>query len=144
VRVGELVTYTITLSNSGTTTATVAVTDVLDARLSYVGANIAPDSTAGGVLAWHGVVVPAGEARHITVTVRAGANTPLWASYVVTNSVQISLPVADDGAGCGRGGGRTAARLPADGDAAAGAGAARLHPDGDAGAVGAGRGTVGA
>jgi uncharacterized repeat protein (TIGR01451 family) len=90
VRVGELVTYTITLSNSGTMTATVAVTDVLDARLSYVDASIAPDSTAGGVLAWHGVVVPAGEARHITVTVRAGANTPLWASYAVTNSVQIS------------------------------------------------------
>jgi uncharacterized repeat protein (TIGR01451 family) len=102
VRVGELVTYTITLSNSGTTTATVAVTDVLDARLSYVGANIAPDSTAGGVLAWHGVVVPAGEARHITVTVRAGANTPLWASYVVTNSVQIayrSQTMARDAAG---------------------------------------------
>jgi uncharacterized repeat protein (TIGR01451 family) len=102
VRVGELVTYTITLSNSGTTTATVAVTDVLDARLSYVGANIAPDSTAGGVLAWHGVVVPAGEARHITVTVRAGANTPLWASYVVTNSVQISYrsrTMARDAAG---------------------------------------------
>ena len=102
VRVGELVTYTITLSNSGTMTATVAVTDVLDARLSYVDASIAPDSTAGGVLAWHGVVVPAGEARHITVTVRAGANTPLWASYVVTNSVQIayrSQTMARDAAG---------------------------------------------
>jgi uncharacterized repeat protein (TIGR01451 family) len=90
VRVGELVTYTITLSNSGTTTATVAVTDVLDARLSYVDASIAPDSTAGGVLAWHGVVVPAGEVQQIAVTVRAGANTPVWASYAVTNSVQIS------------------------------------------------------
>jgi uncharacterized repeat protein (TIGR01451 family) len=102
VRVGELVTYTITLSNSGTTTATVAVTDVLDARLSYVSASITPDSTAGGVLAWHGVVVPAGEARHITVTVRAGANTPVWASYVVTNSVQIayrSQTMARDAAG---------------------------------------------
>jgi len=102
VRVGELVTYTITLSNSGTMTATVAVTDVLDARLSYVDASIAPDSTAGGVLAWHGVVVPAGEARHITVTMRAGANTPLWASYVVTNSVQIayrSQTMARDAAG---------------------------------------------
>jgi len=90
VRVGDLVTYTITLSNSGTMTATVAVTDVLDARLSYVNANIAPNSMAGGVMAWHGVVVPPGAMRHITVTVRAGANTPLWASYAVTNSVQIS------------------------------------------------------
>jgi hypothetical protein len=48
------------------------------------------------------VVVPAGEARHITVTVRAGANTPLWASYVVTNSVQISYrsrTMARDAAG---------------------------------------------
>ena len=79
-----------------------AVTDVLDARLSYVSASITPDSTAGGVLAWHGVVVPAGEVQQIAVTVRAGANTPVWASYAVTNSVQISYrsqTMARDAAG---------------------------------------------
>jgi uncharacterized repeat protein (TIGR01451 family) len=55
VRVGELVTYTITLSNSGTTTATVAVTDVLDARLSYCGcASIAPEQH-GGWRRWPGM-----------------------------------------------------------------------------------------
>ncbi len=89
-RVGDLITYTLTLSNSGSVTATATVTDVLDGRRTFESASVTPDESAGGTLVWQNVVVPAGERVVITVTVRAGANTPLAQSYTVNNAMQVS------------------------------------------------------
>ncbi|GIV85691.1 MAG: hypothetical protein KatS3mg052_2698 [Candidatus Roseilinea sp.] len=60
-RVGDLITYTLTLSNSGNVTATATVTDVLDGRLTLEAASPMPDATSGGVLVWQNVSVPPGE-----------------------------------------------------------------------------------
>ncbi|WP_169238740.1 DUF7507 domain-containing protein [Candidatus Roseilinea sp. NK_OTU-006] len=89
-RVGELITYTLTLSNSGNVTATATVTDVLDGRLTLEAASPTPDATSGGVLVWQNVSVPPGEQVVMTVTVRAGANTSLAQSYTVVNAMQVS------------------------------------------------------
>ena len=79
---GELLTYTLTLTNSGGAPVTsYALTDVLGAGLSYVS------STQGGVnngqtTAWTGLTVPA--TGSLAVTLVARVNTPI-ASAAVSN-----------------------------------------------------------
>lgn len=90
VRVGDLITYTITLSNSGQITAVATVTDALDSRLTLVSATPTPDQTSGGVLVWQNVSVPPDGTVTLEVTVRAGANTPLTQPYSVTNAVTVT------------------------------------------------------
>ncbi|MDW8054981.1 MAG: hypothetical protein RMJ86_10630, partial [Anaerolineae bacterium] len=90
VRVGDLVSYTLVLSNTGAVAARATVTDALDGRMTFVTASVVPEESAGGVLVWRDVLVPAGQAVRITVTVRAGANTPLHQSYRVVNAMTVS------------------------------------------------------
>ncbi|MCS6774259.1 MAG: hypothetical protein NZ693_09155, partial [Thermoflexales bacterium] len=90
VHVGDLVGYTLVLSNTGAVAARATVTDALDGRMTFVTASVAPDESAGGMLVWRDVLVPAGEAVRITVTVRAGANAPMHQSYRVANAMVVS------------------------------------------------------
>jgi uncharacterized repeat protein (TIGR01451 family) len=86
-RVGELVTYTVVLSNSGSTAVTVQMTDTLAVSATLVSATPGY-SQAGQTLVWSNVVVPAGGTTTLTVTVRA-ASGPLPGGYTLDNSVQI-------------------------------------------------------
>ncbi|MCS7088083.1 MAG: hypothetical protein NZL91_05245, partial [Thermoflexales bacterium] len=90
VYVGDLVSYTLVLSNTGSAASRATVTDALDGRMTFVTASVVPEESAGGVLVWRDVLVPAGQAVRITVTVRAGANTPLHQSYRVVNAMTVS------------------------------------------------------
>jgi uncharacterized repeat protein (TIGR01451 family) len=85
--VGELVTYTVVLSNSGSTAVTVQMTDTLAVSATLVSATPGY-SQAGQTLVWSNVVVPAGGTTTLTVTVRA-ASGPLPGGYTLDNSVQI-------------------------------------------------------
>jgi len=84
---GELVTYTIVISNAGSAAVTARVTDTLAVSVTLVGATPGY-SQAGQTLAWSNVVVPAGGTTVLTITVRA-ASGPLPGGYVLPNSVTI-------------------------------------------------------
>jgi len=81
VRMGELVSYTIIVSNVGSAAVTVRVTDTLavSATPGY--------SQVGQTLVWSGVNVPAGGTVALTVTARAGSG-PLG-GYILSNDVII-------------------------------------------------------
>ncbi|MDW8395890.1 MAG: hypothetical protein RMM31_06585 [Anaerolineae bacterium] len=87
VRMGELVTYTIVLSNNGTVAATARVTDTLAVSATLVSAT-SGYTQIGQTLVWSNVVVPAGGTATLTVTVRA-ASGPLPGGYMLANSVSI-------------------------------------------------------
>ena len=87
VRMGELVTYTIVLSNAGSAAVTTRVTDTLAVSATLVSATPGY-SQAGQTLVWGNVVVPAGGTAVLTVTVRA-ASGPLPEGYLLFNSVII-------------------------------------------------------
>jgi uncharacterized repeat protein (TIGR01451 family) len=88
VRMGELVSYTIVISNSGSAAVTVQVTDTLPVSATLVSAT--PGYVQSGqTLVWSNVVVPAGGTAVLTVTVRA-ASGPLPEGYLLFNSVIIS------------------------------------------------------
>jgi uncharacterized repeat protein (TIGR01451 family) len=85
VRMGELVSYTIVISNSGSAAVTVQVTDTLAVSATLVSAT--PGYVQSGqTLVWSNVVVPAGGTAVLTVTVRA-ASGPLPGGYLLFNSV---------------------------------------------------------
>jgi len=84
---GELVSYTIVLSNAGSAAVTARVTDTLAVSATLVGATPGY-SQAGQTLVWSGVNVPAGGTVVLTVTVRA-ASGPLPGGYALANSVLI-------------------------------------------------------
>jgi uncharacterized repeat protein (TIGR01451 family) len=87
VRMGELVSYTIVISNSGSVSVTVQVTDTLAVSATLVSAT--PGYVQSGqTLVWSNVVVPAGGTAVLTVTVRA-ASGPLPEGYLLFNSVII-------------------------------------------------------
>jgi len=85
VRMGELVSYTIVLSNSGDAAVTARVTDTLAVSATLVSATPGY-AQSGQTLVWSGVNVPAGGTAVLTVTVRA-ASGPLPEGYTLFNSV---------------------------------------------------------
>jgi uncharacterized repeat protein (TIGR01451 family) len=87
VRMGELVSYTIVVSNVGDAAVTVRVTDTLAVSATLVSAT--PGYVQSGqTLVWSNVVMPAGGTAVLTVTVRA-ASGPLPEGYLLNNSVLI-------------------------------------------------------
>jgi uncharacterized repeat protein (TIGR01451 family) len=87
VRMGELVTYTIVVSNAGSADVAVTITDTLAESATLVGAT--PGYVQSGqTLAWSNVAVPADGTTVLTITVRA-ANGPLPEGYFLDNSVVI-------------------------------------------------------
>jgi uncharacterized repeat protein (TIGR01451 family) len=87
VRMGELVSYTIVVSNIGDAAVTVRVTDTLAVSATLVGATPGY-SQAGQTLVWSGVNVPAGGTAVLTVTVRAASGS-LPGGYILDNAVVI-------------------------------------------------------
>jgi uncharacterized repeat protein (TIGR01451 family) len=87
VRMGELVTYTIVVSNAGSADVAVTITDTLAVSATLVGATPGY-AQSGQTLVWSGVNVPAGGTAAITVTVRAGSG-PLPGGYTLGNSMTI-------------------------------------------------------
>ncbi len=88
--VGELVTYSITIVNTGTTTlTTVPLTDTFDGTyLSYSSATPAPDTTAAGQLNWNNVgPIAAGGQRVVTVTFTALAPTAATTNTATASAV---------------------------------------------------------
>jgi uncharacterized repeat protein (TIGR01451 family) len=87
VRMGELVSYTIVISNAGSADVAVTITDTLAVSATLVGAT--PGYLQSGqTLVWSGVNVPAGGTAVLTITVRAGSG-PLPGGYTLANSVTI-------------------------------------------------------
>jgi len=87
VRMGELVSYTIVASNSGSVPITAWVTDTLSVSATLVSATPGYVQHGQG-LVWSSVVVPAGATAALTITVRA-ASEQLPGGYTLDNSVQI-------------------------------------------------------
>jgi uncharacterized repeat protein (TIGR01451 family) len=87
VRMGELVSYTIVVSNSGSATVTVQVTDTLGVSATLVSAT--PSYVQSGqTLVWSNVVVPADGTVVLTVTVRVGSG-PLPGGYLLFNNAMV-------------------------------------------------------
>ena len=87
VRMGELVSYTIVISNAGSAAVTARVTDTLAVSATLVSAT--PGYVQSGqTLVWSGVNVPAGGTAVLTITVRA-ASGPLPEGYTLFNSMTI-------------------------------------------------------
>jgi uncharacterized repeat protein (TIGR01451 family) len=84
---GELVTYTIVISNAGSVPITARVTDTLAMSATLVSATPGY-AQSGQVLIWDGVGVPAGGVAVLTTTVQA-ASGALAGGYVLDNSVLI-------------------------------------------------------
>ncbi|MCS7061680.1 MAG: DUF11 domain-containing protein [Thermoflexales bacterium] len=86
-RMGELVSYTIVVSNPSESNVSVTVTDTLAVSATLESAT--PGYVQSGqTLVWENVVVPANETAVLTVTVRA-ASGPLPGGYVLNNGVVI-------------------------------------------------------
>jgi uncharacterized repeat protein (TIGR01451 family) len=87
VRMGELVTYTIVISNAGSAAVTARVTDTLAVSATLVSAT--PGYVQSGqTLVWSNVSVPAGGAVVLTTIVRAGSG-PLPSGYTLLNSATV-------------------------------------------------------
>jgi uncharacterized repeat protein (TIGR01451 family) len=84
-RMGELVSYTIVLSNAGSAAVTARVTNTLAVSATLVSGRYAQ---SGQTLAWSKVAVPADGTTVLTITVRA-ASGPLPEGYTLFNSVTI-------------------------------------------------------
>ena len=84
---GELVSYTIVISNAGSAAVTARVTDTLAVSATLVSAT-PRYAQSGQTLVWSGVNVPAGGTAVLTITVRA-ASGPLPEGYTLFNSVTI-------------------------------------------------------
>ena len=84
---GELVSYTIVISNAGSVAVTARVTDTLAVSATLVSATPGY-AQSGQTLAWSNVAVPADGTAAITVTVRAGSGL-LPGGYALGNSVTI-------------------------------------------------------
>ena len=88
--VGESITYTITLTNNGTATATgVELTDTLPSNVSYVSASAASGTTftptsTGGV--WAVPSIAPGEKRILTITVTATSAELKYNTVAITKS----------------------------------------------------------
>jgi uncharacterized repeat protein (TIGR01451 family) len=87
LRMGELVSYTIVVSNVGDAAVTVRVTDTLAVSATLVSATPGYNQT-GQTLVWSGVNVPAGGTAVLTITARAASGL-LPGGYLLNNSVLI-------------------------------------------------------
>ncbi|MCS7055399.1 MAG: alpha amylase C-terminal domain-containing protein, partial [Thermoflexales bacterium] len=86
---GDVLTYTLTLSSSAPVTVTAHVTDALPVSLTLLSAT--PGYVLSGTtLSWSGLSVPPYGTVALTITVRAGSG-PLPAGYVVTNTAQVGV-----------------------------------------------------
>ncbi len=89
---GQLLTYTLTISNSGPSVAEqVVVTDALPVEVQFVHAQPAPDSSPNPVV-WHLGDIPAGESRFLTLTVRVQS----WVRETFTNTAVVVSTTDDD------------------------------------------------
>ncbi|HFD40399.1 MAG TPA: DUF11 domain-containing protein, partial [Anaerolineae bacterium] len=89
---GQLLTYTLTISNSGPATAEqVVVTDTLPVEVQFVRAQPAPDSSPNPVV-WHLGDIPAGESRSLTLTVQVQS----WVTQPFTNTAVVASTTDDD------------------------------------------------
>ena len=92
---GENLTYTITLANSGGTAVTgFAVTDPLDANVTFVSANNGGTSAAG-VVSWTGLTVPANGSLVLTVVVTVNDPLPIGVVNVVNLAHPTGSPPPD-------------------------------------------------
>lgn len=105
VQAGDLITYSIRITNTGAVTvSSVVVTDPLDTNLEFIGGNPAP-SYGGGVLSWNlGNLGPGGSAS-LTFTARAitcTAGTITNTAYTTGQGLGLSSsgPVTHAIAGC--------------------------------------------
>ncbi|RLE27022.1 hypothetical protein DRJ54_08210, partial [Candidatus Acetothermia bacterium] len=80
-RVGDVVTWTVTMENTGLGPVyNVVVTDALGAGLSYVAADPAPDSAAGGVITWSLGAIPSGGTAEVELQAQVLACEDLYNS----------------------------------------------------------------
>ena len=88
VSVGDTVTYQIVLSNTGSITASLAVTDILDTHLAPVVASTIPTPTLvnSRTLVWSDLSILPLEVLTITVSAQALANSLLTDGYTVGNN----------------------------------------------------------
>ncbi|MCL5997364.1 MAG: DUF11 domain-containing protein, partial [Chloroflexi bacterium] len=87
VSVGDTVTYQIVLSNTGSITASLVVTDILDTHLAPVVASTIPSPTLvnSRTLVWSDLSILPFEVLTITVSAQALANSPLTDGYTAGN-----------------------------------------------------------
>ena len=100
---GDPASYTVTVSNAGTSAATnVVLTDTLPAEVSFVSATPAPTSVSGSVLTWSLGDLAAGGSVTITinVTVDATAGTATNTASATTDSVEGGEGTANNSASC--------------------------------------------
>ncbi len=87
---GSMLTYTITLQNTGAVNLTnITVTDPLPSDVTYQSASLPPNSapppaTPGGTLVWNGISLNAGTSTSFTVTVQVN---PTAAGADITNTI---------------------------------------------------------
>ena len=90
---GELVTYTVTISNVGSLGATgVQITDTLPTNTGFVAASDGGSETVTGIVVWPPVSLAAGDQTTRTVTVRVANPLPTGVSSIVNSAM-----VTDDG-----------------------------------------------
>jgi len=91
---GDLITYTLTLRNSGPTLPNARVTSTLSSQVNSLGNLIAPSGSygeVGGVITWTGAVSPA---NPITITYGVTLNLTISGPQAIHNPIEI-----DDGLG---------------------------------------------
>ena len=100
VRVGDSVSYVITVTNHGTTAlTTVPLTDTFDsAHLTFVSSTPAPDATGAGTLSWNDLTgagqLAAGQSIAVTVTFTASALGSATDTGTVAGAVDINSNTA--------------------------------------------------
>lgn len=111
VAAGDTITYTLTLTNTGTAPAVGDIVDTLPSQVSITSAGSGSASIDGRTITWSQVTVPVGESVTLTysVTVNADAplgafsNTAVWTVGVSTYSGATTHIVVGGGGGGGGG-----------------------------------------
>ena len=75
VNIGDLVSYTLTITNNGKQARTVAVADVLPENSTYISGAV---SVEGRSIQWNDVIIPAGESIALSYTVQVNNDTSLY------------------------------------------------------------------
>jgi uncharacterized repeat protein (TIGR01451 family)/fimbrial isopeptide formation D2 family protein len=89
VEAGGLLTYTLTVTNTGIVSATgVVVTDAVPANTAYLSCGPVPCGEAGGVVSWTLGVLDIGIPRVLTMRVRV--NSPLPNGTILTNTAWVT------------------------------------------------------